>query len=155
MVLVRIKRWIIAMVILYSFGYTEAFAYGFDRNAQSASWGYQPVYGSTTTGNSYGTTPYGSAAKSPSTTMDYQFRSTSAYRSTLAEERNYSRLDIFGARRSGSSWWEEEPSGPGMGEVEEELVPVGDTPWWLMLMLAAGYIAFRSRKRSIKDRPAA
>jgi hypothetical protein len=151
MVLVKIKRWIMALVILYSFGYTEAFAYGFDRNAQSASWGYQSVYGSTTTGNSYGTTPYGSAAKSPSTTMGYQFRSTSAYRSTLAEERNYSRLDIAGARRSGSSVWDEEYDFPGIGDDDNPVgtlseQPVGDTPWVIMLLLAAGYIAFRQRR---------
>ena len=153
MVLVRIKRWIIAMVILYSFGYTEAFAYGFDRNAQSASWGYQSVYGSTTTGNSYGTTPYGSAAKSPSTAMGYQFRSTSAYRSTLAEGRNYSRLDIIGARRSGSSVWDEDYDFPDFGEEDNPIgtvseQPVGDTPWLFMLLLAAGYIAIYSRKRA-------
>jgi hypothetical protein len=83
--------------------------------------------------------------------MGYQFRSTSAYRSTLAEERNYSRLDIVGARRSGSSVWDDDYDFPDFGEEDLPIgtlseQPVGDTPWVIMLLLAAGYIAFRQRR---------
>jgi hypothetical protein len=47
--------------------------------------------------------------------------------------------------------WSDEPTGPGTGEVEEEEedpMPIGDTPWFFMLILAAGYLAFRYRKKS-------
>jgi hypothetical protein len=37
----------------------------------------------------------------------------------------------------------DEPTGPGMGEVEPEDMPVGDTPWLFLLLLAVGYTVCR------------
>ena len=44
-----------------------------------------------------------------------------------------------------------DPDGPGMGEVEveeEDPMPIGDTPWLFLLLLSAGYLAFRYRKKT-------
>ena len=49
----------------------------------------------------------------------------------------------------GNSWSDEnDPNEPGMGEVVEDPMPIGDTPWLFMLILAVGYLAFRYRKKS-------
>ena len=124
----RMKRWVIAM-LLCGLCHTAAFAYGYDQNVQSKNWGYQPVYNS------------GSSAPT------YRFYTTSPYINTIGE----SRAASFAAsnskpRRSSSSPWEWSEDDNTIGEVDDP-VPVGDTPWWLMLLLSAGYIAFRSLRR--------
>ena len=125
----RMKRWVIAM-LLCGLCHMGAFAYGYDQNTQSKNWGYQPVYNSS------------------SSAPTYQFRTTSAYINTIGESRSAGfAATNSGPRRSSSSPWEWSEDDNAIGEVPDP-VPVGDTPWWLMLLLAAGYVAFRSRKRS-------
>lgn len=124
----KMKRWVIAM-LLCGVCHTAAFAYGYAPNAQSKNWGYQPVYQSTAT------TSYVSAAPT------YQFRSTSMYITSSGESESDNPLLGSGRSRRTSPWdWGEEDD--PIGEVPDPL-PVGDSPWCLMLLLAAAYIAFR------------
>ena len=116
--------------------HTAAFAYGYAPNAQSKNWGYQPVYQSTAT------TSYVSAAPT------YQFRTTSAYRNSFGDTESGSALLRASGPRRTSPWdWSDDDN--ALGEVPDP-APVGDTPWLLMLLLAAGYIAFRSIRRRVK-----
>ena len=124
----KMKRWVIAM-LLCGVCHTAAFAYGYAPNAQSKNWGYQPVY------QSAATTSYVSAAPA------YQFRSTSVYIASSGESESDNPLLGSGLSRRTSPWdWSEEDD--PIGEVPDPL-PVGDSPWCLMLLLAAAYIAFR------------
>ena len=120
----RFVRYVL-IVLLCGLCHTAAFAYGYDQNVQSKNWGYQPVYNSTSA-------------------PTYRFYTTSPYINTIGESRaNSFALTSSGPRRT-SSW--DDPDGDEQGVVPDP-VPVGDTPWWLMLLLTAGYVAFRSRKR--------
>ena len=123
----RMKRWVIVM-LLCGLCHIAAFAYGYDQNTQSKDWGYQPVYNS---GSSMPT---------------YQFRTTSVYMNTLGEPSSL-RLRNIGPRRDPAAPFSWDDDDNPIGEVPDP-VPVGDTPWFLMLLLAAGYIAIYSRKRA-------
>ena len=127
----KMKRWVIAM-LLCGVCHTAAFAYGYAPNAQSKNWGYQPVYQSTAT------TSYVSAAPT------YQFRSTSMYITSSGEsESDNPNNPILGSGRiRRTSPWDWSEGDDPIGEVPDPL-PLGDSPWWLMLLLAAVYIAFR------------
>ena len=116
----RFVRYVL-IVLLCGLCHTAAFAYGYDQNAQSQNWGYQPVYNNT-------------VASSPS----YQFRTTSVYINSSGDSE--SENPLYGPSRSPRGWGR--PGGNPIGEVDDP-VPVGDTPWLLMLLLAAGYIGFR------------
>ena len=109
--------------------HTAAFAYSSDPDAQqSKSWGYQPVYSSSTT------------------QPTYRFRSTSVYlHDTDKPEADAGRLPISGRpRRVGGGWNDEDNP---IGEVPDP-TPIGDTPWLFLLLLSAGYLAFRYRKKN-------
>ena len=127
----KMKRWVIAM-LLCGVCHTAAFAYGYAPNAQSKNWGYQPVY------QSAATTSYVSAAPT------YQFRSTSMYITSSGEsESDNPNNPILGSGRiRRTSPWDWSEGDDPIGEVPDPL-PVGDSPWCLMLLLAAAYIAFR------------
>ena len=119
------------MLLLCGLCHTAAFVYGSNRNAQSSkSWGYEPVYNF--------------APSAPR----YEFRTTSAYISSLDE--NGPKVSKR-ANRS-FNWGDDddddyEPGGNATGEVDDFDNPIGDTPWLLMFLLSAGYIAFRARSR--------
>jgi hypothetical protein len=166
MVINRLKSCLLAIVLLYGFGYTDAFAGPYGRNAQSDSWAYQPKNGSITTSGSlssgylsrakttstngytmYGNTPvYGSngasdnkANYSPSVPT-YNFYTTSPIISSIGRT-NPDLMNLNEKIRYTSPWDWNEDDDP-VGEVGDPL-PVGDTPWLLMALFAAGYIAFR------------
>lgn len=137
----RMIRWIIAMVLLCGVSHTAAFAYGYNQNAQSKSWGYQstcqPTYQPENDIN----------ASEPS----FQFRTTSSYIKLSGDAESGLMSRHNGARRTTSPWDEWNDDENAIGEVPDN-VPVGDTPWWLILLLAAGDIAFplhRQRKAQI------
>ena len=126
--------------------YTLSVASAYDRTSPSASWGYQPLqtsssttgytasYGGTmTTGRVYSASSlHSSLAEKPT----FHFQSTSI----LISHPDMERMQMMGGNALLSSIWDEEPDGPGMGEVvEEDPMPIGDTPWILMLLLTAGY----------------
>ena len=120
------KRWVIAMLLLCGLGHTAAFAYGYNRDAQSKSWGYQPVHSAN--------------IEAPT----YEFRTTSSYINT----EGYTEADnlLLGNRGPRKSPWDWNDDENAIGEVDD-FMPVGDIPWLFMLLLAAGYIAVLSLKR--------
>ena len=120
----RFVRYVL-IVLLCGLCHTAAFAYGYDQSVQSKNWGYQPVYNS------------GSCAPT------YQFRTTSVYIKTSDESNS---TESWKSRPRRTSPWDWSVDDNPIGEVPDP-VPVGDTPWWLMLLLSAGYIAFRSLRR--------
>ena len=112
--------------------HTAAFAYSSDPDAQqSKSWGYQPVYSSSTT------------------QPTYRFRSTSIYlHDTDKPEADAAagRLPISGRpRRDPANPFDPNPDDP-IGVVEDP-TPVGDTPWLFLLLLSAGYLIYRKVQR--------
>ena len=123
--------------------YTLSIASAYDRTSPSASWGYQPVYKSV----SYGSTPYmGSTTTTTSsvytgigssTMPTYHFKTTSVYHVSNA---GYQRMSLPGDMVAYGSL-DGPPDGPGVGELEDEEdpMPVGDTPWILMLLLITAY----------------
>ena len=133
----KLRKWLIAMVFLCGLCHTEAFAYGCDQSTQpSKSWGYQPVYQSTTT------TSYVSAAPT------YQFHSTSVLIPTQDQSASAAWMPGYSRLRRDGGWSEEEDP---IGVVEDDVdMPVGDAPWLFLLLLIAGYLAYRLhiKKRS-------
>lgn len=117
----------VLILLLCGFCHTAAFAYGYDRNDQSKSWGYQPVYQSTAT------TSYVSAAPT------YQFRTTSTYISASGGPEPYNPLSGPSGPRRGLF----NPTGDDPIGTVPDPAPIGDTPWIFMLILAAGYVTFR------------
>lgn len=123
MTIERMKRWVIAMLLLCGLGHTAAFAYGYNRDAQSKSWGYQPVYNATT--------------EAPT----YEFRTTSSYINTGGYTDAESLLSGSKGPRRVSPFDFSLDDNP-IGEVDDPM-PIGDLPWLFMLLLAAGCAAFR------------
>ena len=125
--------------------YTLSIVSAYDRNTSSQGWGYQPLQtSSSTTGYtaSYGgTTTTGRVAERPT----FHFQSTSI----LISPSDMEPMQMMGGNALLSSIWDDEPTEPGMGELEPEM-PVGDTPWLFLLLLAVGYIALRSRRAKMK-----
>lgn len=122
--------------------YTLSVAYAYDRTSPSASWGYQPVYKSV----SYDCTPYAAPttttssayrALGTSVTLNYNFKTTSVY---LVSNARYQRMYRSGEMVVYGSL-DGPPDGPGVGELEDEEdpMPIGDTPWILMLLLVTAY----------------
>ena len=122
------------MLLLCGLCHTAAFAYGYERDAQS-QWGYRPVYNQT--------------AASP----EYRFYSTSPYLHSLGESKAKSYTPANAGVRKTAGFGDDpnEETDDEIGIVHpdrEDLMPVGDTPWLLMLLLSACYIAFRRKKCS-------
>ena len=131
--------------MLCGVSYTLSIASAYDRNTSSQGWGYQPLQtSSSTTGYtaSYGgTMTRGRVAERPT----FHFQSTSI----LISPSDMEPMQMRGGNALLSSIWDDEPTEPGMGELEPEM-PVGDTPWLFLLLLAVGYIALRSRRAKMK-----
>ena len=124
--------------------YTLSVASAYDRNTSSQGWGYQPLqtsssttgytasYGGTTTrGGTYSASSlHSSLAEKPA----FHFQSTSI----LISHPDVERMQMMGGNALLSSIWDEEPTDPGIGETVDTM-PVGDTPWILMLLLVTAY----------------
>ena len=119
----------VLMLLLCVMSHTAAFAYGYNQDAQSKSWGYQPVYNSDVSAPTY------------------QFRTTSVYMSSLSDAESGSPKSGHGGVRRTSSPWDWDDDDNPIGEVDDPPTPVGDTPWWFILLLAAGYTAIRSLRQ--------
>ena len=107
---------------------TAAFAHGYDRNDPSKAWGYQPVVNTT--------------ISQPS----YQFYSTSPYSSpiSVAKANSYG-MHSKPRKTAGFGDDPNEETDDEIGVVHpdrEDLMPIGDTPWLFILLLAAGYMGF-------------
>ena len=135
-------RKLVLILLLCGFCHTAAFAYGNDRNDQSNAWGYQPVYKTV----SYGSTPYmGSTTTTTSsvytgigssTMPKYKFRTTSVLIPTQDQSESAAWMPGNSRPRRSSGWSEEDDA---IGEVGDVDMPVGDTPWILMLLLVTAY----------------
>ena len=124
--------------------YTLSVASAYDRNTSSQGWGYQPLqtsssttgytasYGGTTTrGGTYSASSlHSSLAEKPA----FHFQSTSI----MISHPDVERMQMMGGNALLSSIWDEEPTDPGIGETVDTM-PVGDTPWILMLLLVTAY----------------
>jgi len=131
----RIKIFVLAIVLLCGFGSTEAVAYGYDKNVQSESWGYQPVGGSSASVGSL------NSVSGISSAPTYRFHTTSPIINSLNDDHGSMMMDLNRARRTSS--WDDFEEYNALGEVDDT-TPVGDTPWLFIILLLAGYIAFRS-----------
>lgn len=136
----RFVRYVL-MLLLCGVCHTVAFAYEYNRSTQTKSWGYQSTYQPT-----YQST-YQSASQK---TFDpnvaeptFRFRTTSTYINSSGDNDLGGQLSGLSGPRRMSMWDEEDDP---IGVVPDPVTPVGDTPWCLMLLLVAGYIAFRSRR---------
>ena len=121
--------------------YTLSIASAYDRNTSSQGWGYRPLQTSpSTTGYtaSYGgTMTTGRVAERPT----FHFQSTSI----LISHSDMEPMRMIGGNALLSSTWDDEPTEPGMGELPVD-TPVGDTPWLFLLLLIAGYLAYRQEQ---------
>jgi len=151
-------RYVLMLWMLCGASYTLSIASAYDRTSPSASWGYQPLHGSTMSVNSsvYGGTLAGgttitgtytpaSSRTNALTKPTYQFSSTSPYLN--ASNMGGVRITMSGGDVM-RSIWDGEPDGPGMGELEPD-VPVGEP--LILLAFALLYLAiglFRRRKPS-------
>ena len=135
--------------------YTLSIASAYDRNTSSQGWGYQPLqtsssttgytasYGGTmTTGRVYSASSlHSSLAEKPT----FNFQSTSI----MISHPDMERMQMMGGNALLSSIWDEEPTDPGIGETVDTM-PIGDTPWILMLLLiTAYYLIKRYRTKKI------
>ena len=122
-------RWVLAIVLLYGLCHTVAFAYGYNNNAQSNAWGYQPGYKTGT----------------PSAPT-YQFQSTSSY-APSGRVRVYApgAVSPSFSRRRNDGWGEPTDEDNPIGEIPDP-TPVGDVPWFFMLLLIGGYFAYARKK---------
>ena len=138
--------------LLCGASYTLSIASAYDRTSPSASWGYQPLHGSTMSVNSsvFGGTLAGGTTITGTYTPaivqsglfskpTYQFSSTSAYLD--ASNVGGTRILLYegGMMRS---IWDDEPDGPGLGELEE---PVGEP--LILLFFALAFLGFRYYRR--------
>lgn len=129
-------RKLVLILLLCGFCHTAAFAYGYDRNDQSNAWGYQPVYQSTAT------TSYVSAAPT------YQFHSTSVLIPTQNQSASAAWMPGNSRPRRVDGWSDEDDPIGVVGD--EDPMPIGDTPWILMLLLiTAYYLIKRYRTKKI------
>lgn len=138
--------------MLCGVSYTLSIASAYDRTSPSASWGYQPLHGSTMSVNSSvyrgtiagGTTITGtytpaSVRSGLVSKPTYQFSSTSPYLN--ASNMGGVRITMFGGDVMRSDPFGE-PEGPGIGEMEE---PIGEP--LVMLFFALAFLGFRYYRR--------
>lgn len=105
---------------------------------QYASWGYQQLPSMGTACNQH-TTVYTGA-----TPPSYQFKTTSAY--VFTSGKCYQPVGIRENRMLRSIFDEPGEDDDPTGVVPDP-VPLGEVPWLIMLLLAAGYLTICSRKR--------
>jgi hypothetical protein len=145
--------------LLCGLGRSAAYAYVCTPGEMSTSWGYQPVYNS---GRSLPACEFRptstyinskvyvcSADASKANRMPLcEFRTTSIYVGELAEAECYHPLFGHCGPRKASAFEDvDEDEDSPVGVAYEPVVPMGDTPWLLLLLLAAGYIGLFARKR--------
>ena len=124
----------VLILLLCGLCHTAAFAYGYDRNDKSKAWGYQPVYNT--------------SAQAPK----YQFYTTSPYINSIGESK-YNSYGTSNGKPRKTAGFGDDPNDEIDDEVgvvhpdREDMMPVGDTPWLFMLLMGAGYLAFRYRKK--------
>lgn len=153
-------RYVLMLWLLCGVSYTQSIASAYDRNTSSQGWGYQPLQtSSSTTGYtaSYGgTTTRGGTYSASSLHSSLSERPTFHFQSTsiLISPSDMEPMQMMGGNALLSSIWDDEPTGPGTGEVEDPM-PIGDTPWLFMLILIATFYSIKgaSRLRELQKMP--
>ena len=112
----------LCLLLLCGMCHAEAYAYGYDKNAPSQSWGYQPVVNT--------------CASMPT----YEFYTTSLYVNSISDSKAKSFILRNNEPRRISSFDEEDDP---IGVVPD--LPVGDTPWCLLFFLSALFLLRRRR----------
>ena len=145
-------RYVLMLWLLCGACYTQSVASAATYTPQYASWGYKPLYSTAATqtrvvgsghaghsGATYqGIYSTANAAVVATSVPTYTFRTTSLYITSSGKSGSmYSAPTGSGPLRT-SSWTDEDDP---IGQVPD--VPIGDAPWLILLLLAAGYIAFR------------
>ena len=134
-------RYVLLLWMLCGACHTLSKASASIQTPQYASWGYKPLHNMSNTTAETGTNSSfgGLAAK-----QTYQFQSTSVFIDPSRLGASYVREE---ALLRSSSW--ADPSEEDDPIVEYNPMPIGDTPWLWMLILAVAYIAIRRvRKRA-------
>ena len=127
----RFIRYVL-MLLLCGLCHTVAVAGTYDQSAQSKSWGYQPVYNST------------------ASTPAYQFYTTSSFMGSIeAAKANSMTLKKITPRRN-DGWGDMDDDDNPIGEVDDD-TPIGDTPWLMLLLLAAAYFLVKNLPVSAKN----
>ena len=148
----------VLIVLLCGISPVVSFVTAAQMSPNYASWGYQSIQSVQPAGTRTATT-YGSSAYSKTTygygtmtgttytpftgstqDLNYQFGTTSAYihpAKSNPKRSNWSENTMYG------SGWDEDPEDyDPLGIVPDPPVPVGDTPW-LFILLVAGYFLLR------------
>ncbi len=146
-------RYVFMLWLLCGASYTQSIASAYDRTSPSASWGYQPLHGSDMSVNTSvfggaiaggtqisGTYSAASSRTNALTKPTYQFSSTSPYLN--ASNMGGVRITMSGGDVMRSDPWTDEPTGPGVGEVEE---PIGEP--LVLLFFALAFLGFRYYRR--------
>ena len=143
-------RYVLMLWMLCGASYTLSIASAYDRNTSSQGWGYQPLQtSSSTTGYtaSYGgTTTMGGTYSASSLHSSLSERPTFHFQSTsiLISPSDMEPMQMRGGNvvLMGNPFDENDPEEPGVGELVDPM-PVGDTPWLFLLLLAVGYTVCR------------
>ena len=158
-------RYVLMLWMLCGVCHTQSVAYADNRTPQSASsWGYKPLHsvsasqvhvvgsgggaggGIAGNGGSAYRASYSpaSASVAMSSMPSYNFQTTSAYRTNAGAS---AQPVVLAEGAAYSSPFEPTDEDDPIGTVTPQ--PVGDAPWLVMLLFAAGFIAFRySRRRN-------
>ena len=158
-------RYVLMLWMLCGVCHTQSVAYADNRTPQSASsWGYKPLHsvpasqvhvvgsgggaggGIAGNGGSAYRASYSpaSASVAMSSMPSYNFQTTSAYRTNAGAS---AQPVVLAEGAAYSSPFDPTDEDDPIGTVTPQ--PVGDAPWLVMLLFAAGFIAFRySRRRN-------
>ena len=159
-------RYVLMLWMLCGVCHTPSVAYADNRTPQSASsWGYQPLHsvsasqvhvvgcgggaggGIAGNGGSAYRASYSPASASVAmpSMPSYNFQTTSAYRTNAGAS---AQPVVLAENAAYSSPFDPTDEDDPIGTVTPQ--PVGDAPWLVMLLFAAGFIAFRySRRRNV------
>ena len=125
-------RKLVLIWLLCGLCHTAAFAYGYDRTDQSKAWGYQPVCNT--------------SAQMP----QYRFYTTSPYINSIGGSKFNSYGTSNGKPRKVAGFGDDpnDETDDEIGVVHPDRdMPVGDTPWLFLLLLATGYLIYRKVQR--------
>ena len=140
--------------------YTLSIASAYNRTSPSASWGYQPLHGSTMSVNSsvYRGTPAGgttiTGTYTPASVQSglfskptYRFHTTSAYLDASNVGGTRILMSEGGMMRSG--WGDPNDDDDPIGSLKP--TPVGDIPFVMMALMAGIYVIWKKKRKKIHE----
>ncbi|MBO4361803.1 MAG: hypothetical protein J5823_03350 [Paludibacteraceae bacterium] len=127
-----IYKWLMTACVLCGLCHTVGNAYAYDRNAQSASWGYQSSAFSVQ--QSAFSSPQSATLLGEEAYPAYNFQSTSSYSSSVGNTSGG--MTVQRSPRRSSPW--DPPTDNPIGVVDNP-EPIGEP--WVLLLMAMAYIA--------------